>query len=145
MKKLLMTVCALTIVTGAAMADGNAFTPLNFNDTAFGTTKAATPTTVSNPVETEAVGNGNIQNAIQQLDNAQIDIRNELLNCKTKFADVDAQYKLIKTERAALKKQVNAVEKRIREIDKAKKSERTCFNVNLNQLKECGRITVALF
>ena len=121
MKKLLMTICALTIVTSAAMADGNAFTPLNFNDTAFsGTTKAATPATVSNSAETEAVGNGNIQNAIQQLDNAQIDIRNELLNCKTKFADVDAQYKLVKTERNALKKQVNAIERRIREIDKAK-------------------------
>ena len=114
-----MTVCALTIVTGAALADGNAFTPLNFNDTTFGT-KPATTSVVPNPAETEAVGNGNIQNAIQQLDNAQVDIRNELLNCKTKYADVDAQYKLIKTERAALKKQVNAVEKRIKELDKAK-------------------------
>ena len=118
MKKLFMTVCALTVLTGAAMADGNAFTPLNFNDTTFGTTKAATP--AASAIEGEAVGNGNIQNAIQQLDNAQVDIRNELLNVKTKFADVDAQYKLIKTERNALKKQVNATEKRIREIDKAK-------------------------
>ena len=120
MKKLLMTVFALTVVTGVAMADGNAFTPLNFNDTAFGTTRAATPATVANAPEAEAVGNGNIQNAIQQLDNAQIDIRNELLNYKTKFADVDAQYKLVKTERAALKKQVKATEKRIKEIEKAK-------------------------
>ena len=120
MKKLLMTVCALTVVTGAAMADGNAFTPLNFNDTAFGTTRATTPTAAVNTAEAEAVGNGNIQNAIQQLDNAQIDIRNELLNYKTKYADVDAQYKLVKTERAALKKQVKSVEKRIKEIEKAK-------------------------
>ena len=64
--------------------------------------------------------NGNIQNAILQLDNAQVDIRNDLLNCKTKYADVDAQYKLVKTERKALKKQVSTIEKRIKEIDKAK-------------------------
>ena len=49
------------------------------------------------------------RDAISQLENAQIDIRNDLLNCKTKFADVDAQYKLVKAERAALKKQVKAV------------------------------------
>ena len=114
-----MTVCIFTACAGVAMADGNAFTPLNFNDTTFGTTKA--PASVTNTIpDAEAVGNGNIQNAIQQLDNAQIDIRNELLNVKTKFADVDAQYKLVKTERNALKKQVKATEKRIKEIDKAK-------------------------
>jgi prefoldin subunit 5 len=42
------------------------------------------------------------------------------LNCKTKFADVDAQYKLIKAERTALKKQVKTIERRIKDIDKAK-------------------------
>ena len=119
MKKTVLTLGILCAFSSIAFADGNAFTPLNFNDTNYGTT------TVSNsPVNTisdnEAIGNGNIQNAIQQLDNAQIDIRNELLNTKTKFADVDAQYKLVKTERAALKKQVRSVEKRIKEIEKAK-------------------------
>ena len=72
------------------------------------------------PQAEEALGNGNIQNAILQLDNAQVDIRNDLLNLKTKFADVDAQYKLVKNERNALKKQINAVQKRINAIDKAK-------------------------
>ena len=92
-------------------------------DTAYGSaTTTATKPAVSytSSADGDAVGNGNIQNAIQQLDNAQVDIRNDLLNCKTKYADVDAQYKLIKTERKALKKQVNAIEKRIKEIDKAK-------------------------
>jgi chromosome segregation ATPase len=101
-------------------ADGNAFTPLNFNDTAYGTTTNNNTGAVNAAPEAEAIGNGNIQNAIQQLDNAQIDIRNDLLNCKTKFADVDAQYKLIKTERNALKKQVRSIERRIKDIDKAK-------------------------
>ena len=39
---------------------------------------------------------------------------------KTKYADVDAQFKLIKAERDALKKQVKTVENRIKEIEKAK-------------------------
>lgn len=106
---------------GVAFADGNAFTPLDFNDTQYGTPQTTSVNkVVPSSVDGDAVGNGNIQNAILQLDNAQVDIRNDLLNCKTKYADVDAQYKLIKTERKALKKQVSSIEKRIKEIDKAK-------------------------
>lgn len=124
MKKIVLTLSIILAFTGMVYADGNAFTPLDFNDTAYGTnvnkTSTVTNTTNNAITDAEAIGNSNIQNAIQQLDNAQIDIRNELLNLKTKYADVDAQYKLIKTERASLKKQVKAVEKRIKEIDNAK-------------------------
>ena len=123
MKKIFLALGLSVIVSGAVFADGNAFTPLNFNDTSYGTTKAVSSYSAQaiNAInEAEAIGNGNIQNAISQLENAQIDIRNELLNCKTKYADVDAQYKLIKSERASLKKQVRMVEKRIKDIDKAK-------------------------
>ncbi len=122
MKRLVLALSLLVAVNGAALADGNAFTPLNFNDTQYGTTTTKTSqsgSVTANSIE-EAVGNGNIQNAIQQLENAQVDIRNDLLNCKTKYADIDAQYKLVKNERKALKKQVNSIEKRIKEIDKAK-------------------------
>ena len=122
MKKIVMTLALSLVITGVAYADGNAFTPLNFNDTSYGSPVNTSYSAQTNKVlsDIEAIGNGNIQNAISQLENAQIDIRNDLLNCKTKFADVDAQYKLIKTERAALKKQINTVEKRIKELDKAK-------------------------
>ena len=117
MKKIVLTLSVLFAFSGLAFADGNAFTPLNFNDTSYGT---GSTNTVVNTISEEATGNGNIQNAIQQLENAQNDIRNELLNLKTKYADVDAQYKLVKSERAALNKQVRSVEKRIKEIDNAK-------------------------
>lgn len=121
MKRLLMSMAVFASVCTIALADGNAFTPLNFNDTTYpGNAPAARVTTTSASQLEEATGNGNIQNAILQLDNAQVDIRNDLLNCKTKFADVDAQYKLVKTERKALKTQIKTVEKRIKEIDKAK-------------------------
>ena len=122
MKRIIPVLGLSLMLSSVAYADGNAFTPLNFNDTAYSST---TPTSYSAQAinamaESEAIGNGNIQNAISQLENAQVDIRNDLLNCKTKFADVDAQYKLIKSERAALKKQVRAVEKRIKDIERAK-------------------------
>ncbi len=121
MKRLLMSLAVFASVCTFALADGNAFTPLNFNDTAYPGNVPASKSAVTSaaPME-EATGNGNIQNAILQLDNAQVDIRNDLLNCKTKYADVDAQYKLIKTERKALKAQTRTIERRIKEIDKAK-------------------------
>lgn len=122
--KRMFIACGISLLfSTAAFADGNAFTPLNFNDTAYGKTNTNVSTNYTqsaNAIVDEAVGNGNIQNAITQLENAQVDIRNDLLNCKTKYADVDAQYKLVKSERKALKAQVKAVEKRIKEIDKAK-------------------------
>ena len=118
MRKTILTLGILFACSGLAFADGNAFTPLNFNDTTYGGSSSTGAVNVIS--ESEAVGNGNIQNAVQQLENAQNDIRNDLLNVKTKYADVDAQYKLVKSERAALKKQVRATEKRIKEIEKAK-------------------------
>ena len=120
MKKIIFTLGLFLAINSAVYADGNAFTPLNFNDTTFGKTNSFEAKTINAIAEAEAIGNGNIQNAISQLENAQVDIRNELLNCKTKIADVDAQYKLIKAERAALKKQVRTVENRIKDIDRAK-------------------------
>jgi len=120
MKRIFFTVAMSALLITPAFADGNAFTPLNFNDTSYGAPTSVSSYATNAISEAEAIGNGNIQNAITQLENAQVDIRNDLLNCKTKYADVDAQYKLIKAERASLKKQVKAVEKRIKEIDTAK-------------------------
>lgn len=128
MKKMLL-VASILLCSGVAFADGNAFTPLNFDETPSISSTQTKQSAVESAVKAtnvtqaeEALGNGNIQNAILQLDNAQVDIRNDLLNLKTKYADVDAQYKLVKNERSALKKQINAVQKRINAIDKAKES-----------------------
>lgn len=140
--KIALTVVALTVVSNLAFADGNAFTPLNFDDASYSAPKTVptTPKASSNPISNAVskvlpaknagaidaapgeipVGNNNIQNAILELDNAQVGIRNDLLNYKAKYADVDAQYKLIKNERTMLNKQVKSIERRIRSIDRAK-------------------------
>ncbi|HNW26535.1 MAG TPA: hypothetical protein PKI94_07090 [Candidatus Gastranaerophilaceae bacterium] len=128
--KFAITLAVLATCTGMAFADG-AFTPLNFDDAGY-----SAPKTTSNPIKSllnkeganalqtvpgeVPIGNENIQNAILELDNAQVGIRNDLLNYKSKYADVDAQYKLIKNERSMLYKQVRSIEKRIKDIDRAK-------------------------
>jgi len=104
----------------AAFADGNAFTPLNFDDTVYGTPAKATTTSGRIDLNETPIGNTKMQSAILELDNAQVDVRNELLNYKSKYSDVDAQYVAVRAERKALGKQVKAIEKRIRQIDKAK-------------------------
>lgn len=140
--RLALTLVIFTAFSNLAFADGNAFTPLNFDDASSSVPPAApaTPKASANPISNalskvmpaknpEAInvapgetpiGNGNIQNAILELDNAQVGIRNDLLNYKAKYADVDAQYKLIKNERSMLDKQVKSIERRIRNIDRAK-------------------------
>ena len=83
MKKVIIALGLALSVTGAVYADGNAFTPLNFNDTSFGKTVGSYAAQAANAIaEAEAIGNGNIQNAIAQLENAQVDIRNDLLKMK---------------------------------------------------------------
>ena len=106
-KKLVLSLSVLMACSCAAFADGNAFTPLNFDDAAYSSTPVRTSATTTNvrPAATvqkatatseEPAGNAKMQNAIIQLDNAQVDVRNELLNYKTKYSDVDAQYTAIK-------------------------------------------------
>ena len=114
------TLCA--ICTGVAMADGSAFTPLNFDDTVYGgnTTQTTVQTINSMATQAETAGNESMQSAILKLDNAQVEVRNELLNVKTQYADVDAQYTSYKAQRKALKSQIKSIEKRIKQIDNAK-------------------------
>lgn len=141
--KLVLTLAVFTALSNLAYADGSAFTPLNFDD--YSTPKApktapAAAKSTSNPISNAMskvmpaknvptidaasgevpIGNENIQNAILELDNAQVGIRNDLLNYKAKYADVDAQFKLIKNERSMLYKQVRLIERRIKKIDKTK-------------------------
>ena len=138
----LMILSALLVMP--AFADGNAFTPLNFDDTAYSvpstqnkTTTPATTTTkpavsVSNAsvnnsstvntstAATKTVGNDDLQSAMSKIDAALQDINADQNLCKSKYADVDNQYKFIKNERSSLKSQIRQNNKRIRDLNKAK-------------------------
>lgn len=120
LKTCVFSLAVIAACSSAAFADGNAFTPLNFDDTAYGTPAKISSQTPKSVAEEIPTGNTKMQSAILELDNAQVDVRNELLNYKTKYSDVDAQYTAVKAERKALDKQVKSIEKRIKQIDKAK-------------------------
>ena len=117
LKSFIISIAFVTTCTCYCLADGNAFAPLNFDDTAYGTKN------VNNTQKSEIpIGNIKMQNAITQLDNAQVEVRNELLNIKSQYADIDAKYQTLKTERKALDKQIKSIEKRINKIDKQKEN-----------------------
>lgn len=129
MKKTILTLSVLMACSGIAFADGNAFTPLNFDDaytpvrTSATTTTAKPANTITNTIQkVDQTGNAKMQSAITNLDNAQVEVRNELLDIKTKFADVDAKYQAVKAERKALDKQIRSLERRINRIDKQKEN-----------------------
>ncbi|MBR6098351.1 hypothetical protein IKP85_01235 [bacterium] len=127
MKKLHSIILSLMII-GACSGISYAaeFTPLNFEDATYSSeSKIALGTNkqTAEPAKksvTDVTGSQNMQGAISQLDNAQVEVRNELLNYKTKYSEIDAQYNKVKAERANLSKQIRACEKKINQLDKAK-------------------------
>lgn len=137
LKNLVISAGVMVACSGVVFADGNAFTPLNFDDVSYNPQQGKVvansavssqpktiTTTSSTPASTEVTGGNDMQSAILKLDNAQIDVRNELLNYRAKYNDVDQQYKTIKAERKALKQKVKDTEKKIKELDKIKEKTR---------------------
>lgn len=125
---LLVTVSML-LTSACAFADGNAFTPLNFDDTAYSVPSSpATKTTttfsgtqgVVDVNSTVKTGNVELQSAISKIDTALENIRNEQNTCKAKYAEIDNQYRYVKDQRRNMKKQVRANDKRIKELNRAK-------------------------
>lgn len=124
MKKYHAIFCGILISTVcSSFACASEFMPLNFEDATYSSTEiiAAVETVPSSQSNTtDAIGSQNMQSAISKLDNAQVEVRNELLNYKSQYAEVDAKYNTIKAERAKLIKQIRASEKKINQLDKTK-------------------------
>jgi chromosome segregation ATPase len=127
--KILLSIALIGACSNFAFAESS-FTPLSFSDSTYSSSSnnteviassTTTPAiTKANEVISNTTGSKNMQGAITQLDNAQVEVRNELLKFKTKYADVDARYNNIKEERASLRKDIRACEKKIRQLDNAK-------------------------
>lgn len=126
--KIVLSIIFACACSGIVMAAD--FTPLNFEDATYtsssnntviaATTQDAKAQSAVKPAVADTTGSKNMQSAISQLDNAQVEVRNELLNYKTKYSEVDAKYNAIKEERASLHKQIKACERKIRRLDNAK-------------------------
>ena len=55
MKRIVLTMAMFATMTGIAMADGNAFTPLNFNDTQYGNPVPTSATAATSTTKKAAV------------------------------------------------------------------------------------------
>ena len=69
---------------------------------------------------------------VLQIENAQVEIRNKLLNYKTNYAEIDSRYQNVKSERASAKKQIRYAERKIKNLDNAKKRIRKNFERKIN-------------
>ena len=125
------------VVTAGIAAAETKFTPLNFGDSTPVKTSTVQKATVDSKGEvlldpSQVTGGTKMQNAILQLDNAQIEVRNQLLNHRTSYSELDGKYKTIKAERNAAKKKIKQAEKRINNLEKSKKKIRKNFEQKIN-------------
>ena len=127
MKKII-TACLLSLMgTSLAMADEYTFEPVEISTTPEVTGSSVVSAQDSDVQAIKALSavsekNGErFQNALLELDSVQVDMRDKLLDYKSQYAELDAQYNKYKTERAAMKKVIKQTEKRINNIDKRKK------------------------
>ncbi|MBQ2645059.1 hypothetical protein IJG14_05765 [bacterium] len=85
-----------------------------------------TVTDVKNSVTRE---NNNMQDALFNLDSAQTDLRNQLLDDRAKYTEIDNNYKAVKEQRKIQKKLVRDTERKINKIEKNKEQIRKLMQI----------------
>lgn len=142
-KKIIILSALLFFTTGCVFANGMVFDPTEYptvneipvsktNTNSMTNSAAQLPSNTaiseniksSSTLSQDAVSgqNDNFNNALFELDSAQVNIRNSLLDYKAKYQEVDTQYQLIKEQRKVLSDQIKSVERRIKSIEKQKES-----------------------
>lgn len=141
LSKIFALTLGLLMLSGTIAMAETKFTPLNFDDSSSVKTTAATSSTAVSSVDakgtdlldpSQVVAGPKMQNSILQIDNAQIELRNKLLNYKTNYTQIDSRYQTAKAERTAAKKQIKYAEKKIKNLDNAKKKIRKNFERKIN-------------
>ena len=120
MKKILtIAIVAAGLLSSVSYAESTKFTPLNFDDAS----KVPATTTSKTVSGVEAKGTDLLDPAQvaggAKMQN-QIEVRNQLLNLRTSYAEIDSRYKTVKEQRKMAKKQIKQAEKKIKNLDKAK-------------------------
>lgn len=132
--------CVSVLSVGMAVAEPT-FTPLNFDESNAVKAPATTTSRTVSGVQAKSTdlldpaqvtGGTKMQTAITEIDRAQMEVRNNLLNYKAKYSEIDSKYQTTKAERAAMRKQIRQAEKKIKNLDKAKKSIRKNFERKSN-------------
>ncbi len=137
-KALAVAMGMIAVSAGVVFAE-TTFTPLNFSDSTTVAPVSATSTSSSATAKgtdlldpSQVTAGTKMQNSILQIDNAQVELRNKLLNYKNNFAEIDSRYNTTKAERKAAQKQIKYAEKKIKNLDNAKKKIRENFQRNMN-------------
>ena len=145
--KLFLVFMVVVGIQISTMAEVTKFTPLNFSDSSsvsVATTSSSTSNTTGKTVSgveakgtdlldpSQVTGGTKMQSAILQIDNAEVEVRNKLLNYKNSYAEIDARYNAAKVERKNAKKQIKQAEKKIKNLDKAKNKIRKNFERKVN-------------
>lgn len=136
-KKIFILSLIMFSAIGMAFADGMVFDPTEYptiGEIPMTKTPASSPAAVSsndsinanikessNYAQNSISGQSeNFNNALYELDSAQVNIRNDLLDYQAKYQEVDTQYQLIKEQRKVLADQIKSVERRIKDIERSK-------------------------
>ena len=136
MKKFSLLLGLILVTCTIACAETTSFTPLNFDESNAVKTPVTTTSKTVSGVEgkgtdlldpAQVTGGAKMQDAILQIDNAQVEVRNKLLNYKANYAEIDSKYETTKAQRKAAKKQIKQAEKKIKNLDKAKDKIRKNF------------------
>lgn len=129
-KNFLILSIVMVLFAGVTFAEGMVFDPTEYQATTPATYTRTLPSNSNIEANTKSSQSyaqnvvseqsANFNNALFELDTAQVNIRNELLEYKAKYQEIDTQYKLIKEQRRVLDKQISSIEKRIKEIERSK-------------------------
>ena len=129
MKKIVSLGIMSLMFAGVAMADEFTFEPVEISKTPTASGSQSVVSAQERDVQTikalsdlSEANNERFQNALLELDSVQVDMRDKLLEYKTQYAEIDAQFQKYKAERTAMKKVIKQTEKRINNIDKRKKA-----------------------
>lgn len=118
-----LTICLFGI-TQKVYADGMPYEPVFESAPITETSSQVSTVNDTTQAATQLQGSvedaNKLQNALLQLDSAQVDIRNNLVQYKNEYAEIDSQYKAIKAQRKAKMQQIKNTEKRIKTLDKTK-------------------------
>lgn len=131
MKKVILLSVVSIMFSGVALADSYSFEPVEISKSKANqnivNVQAQDAQSIKSVTELDAVNNERFQNALLELDSVQVDMRDKLLEYKSQYAEIDAQYNKYKTERKNMKKMIKQSEKRINDIDKYKKNIRNAM------------------
>ena len=128
MKKAISVGLLSLMITTGAMADEFTFEPVEISTPAQKSSQQIVNVQdkdaqfVKNLSAANDANNERFQNALLELDSVQVDMRDKLLEYKSQYAEIDAQYNKYKTERKNMKKMIRQAEKKINNIDKYKKN-----------------------